>query len=152
MVTREMIMESRKKRAGFPSGNPAPGKFKGPPYGTRNLWSGLPSFGSRTTEPPGMPRTSTALFVQGLKTKPGLPGIDIAVRYLLFGLTTGFFLGVGGVTFLGVGFEEELELELLEELLAFAFALLAGAQLVIRRLEARRPMRFFEENMTFKIN
>lgn len=74
-------------------------------YGVRNLWSGLPSFGSRMSVPLGTPRTSTALFVQGLKTKPGFPGIAIAVRYLLGGGEIGLLLEL----------EEEFVLELEEE-------------------------------------
>lgn len=42
------------------------------------------------------------------------------------------------MTFLGVGFEEELELELLEELLAFAFALLARASAALFFLSLAR--------------
>ena len=46
--------------------------------GTRNLWSGSGSFGSRTKVPDGIALTSTGSFVKGLKTKPSLPGMGTA--------------------------------------------------------------------------
>ena len=68
-----------------------------------------------------MPRTSTALFVQGLKTKPGFPGIEVAVRYLLLGFGGGF----GAETVLGADVELVFFLAvLLEELVDFFLATL----------------------------